>query len=238
MARTETGAALTERHRLGQVKLRALALRQYMILWPLWRGDAKSFQTLIEATVPLVRVHHSLSSSLSAAYYERFRAAEGVSGTPSARLADPVDVGKLGGTLFVTGQRMTGQALAAGQSPETAMETALVRTSGTVTRLALAGGRDTILRSVEADKEAQGWARVTDSQPCAFCAMLASRGPVYKGDTVGFRAHDHCTCTSEPVYRGSEWPGRAREFKALYEEHAAGTENPVNELRRVLEGRA
>ena len=46
------------------------------------------------------------------------------------------------------------------------------------------------------------WRRVTDGNPCGFCAMLASRGPVYgsaeKAGSGGNRYHARCGCTAEP----------------------------------------
>lgn len=238
MARTAEAAALTERHRQAQLAVRAGALRDYGLLWPVWTGDEESFQRLLLAALPLVRAYHRLSSSVAATYFTAFRDAERAGGDATPRVADPLPDSQVLGTLHVTGIDMTRRALLAGAAPEAAMRTALVRTSGTVTRLTLQGGRDTVIRSVGGDGRAQGWARVTSGRPCAFCAMLASRGPVYSADAADFEAHDHCSCGAEPVYPGSEWPGRAREFRDLYEQHAAGTANPVNELRRVLEGRA
>lgn len=81
-----------------------------------------------------------------------------------------------------------------------------------------------------------GWARVlTGVENCAFCAMLASRGPVYSSRTHASRKstktliqghdrlgrkrkrvlkrisdqayHDHCDCVVVPVYRDQDWPG-------------------------------
>ncbi|WP_309248668.1 hypothetical protein [Streptomyces sp. MNP-20] len=46
-------------------------------------------------------------------------------------------------------------------------------------REAIRSGRDLIIRASQADKRVVGWARVTDGNPCAFCAMLASRGAIY-----------------------------------------------------------
>lgn len=59
----------------------------------------------------------------------------------------------------------------------------------------LAAGRGVI------QETAPRWRRVTDGDPCGFCAMLASRGPVYRsagkaGD--GNRYHGRCGCTVEP----------------------------------------
>lgn len=90
-------------------------------------------------------------------------------------------------------------------------------------RQALAGGRDTIAAAVDDDKDALGWARATSGACCAFCAMLAGRGPVYGEDTADFQAHDHCTCTSEPVFSHDQaWPSGSREFQDRWNSATAG----------------
>lgn len=246
MARTDAGAALTETHQQGQLRIRAQALQAFLVLWPLWQGDGETFQRLAMATVPLVLAYHRLSSVLAASYYEQFRVAERAGGDVAVRVASPPAVGEVVGSLFVTGQQAARENLAAGMSPQQARDKALTRTSGTVTRLSLGGGRDTITATVEADREVQGWARVTDAKPCAFCLVLASRGPAYKSEgTASFEAHDHCGCTVEPAYRGAEWPGRAKEFREQYNaairearkagELKRGTANDsLNAVRRYL----
>lgn len=240
MARTEAGAQLTAAHRQGQLRVRAQALRDYMRIWPLWTGDGESFDRLLAASVPVLRAHHSLSTTLASSYLQSFRAAERAGGPATPRIAQPLDEGRIRGSLFVTGLEMTRKALAAGFTPEAAMQSALVRTSGTVTRLVLAGGRDTIVSSSDDDREARGWARVTAATPCAFCAMLASRGPSYTEDGADFEAHDHCSCAAEPHYEGSDWPGRGREFKQLWNEHAKGDDTAarLNAFRQALAGNA
>jgi hypothetical protein len=237
MARTAEGAALSTQHRAGQLRLRAQALQAYSRVWPVWQGDEPSFKRLVDVTFPLVTAHRRLSSSLAASYYETFRSVEKVKGRSTPALAGPLDEAAVSGTLFVTGRDMTAKAIAAGASPQAAMQLAFVRSSGTVGRFVLGGGRDTIVRSSSADPQAQGYARVTGADPCAFCAMIASRGPVFSEDTADFEAHDHCSCAGEPVYEGSEWPGEAREYKRLWNEHASSAENPLAEFRRVLSAR-
>jgi len=111
--------------------------------------------------------------------------------------------------------------------------------AGSATRHVLTGGRRSLLTLVEADPQALGWARVTDGDPCAFCAMLASRGPVYGSEAAaGFSAHDACACTAEPVYsRQAPWPGRAREFQELWRETTRNTSgrDSINAFRRAYE---
>jgi hypothetical protein len=250
MARTEAGRQLTEQHYKAQVQLRAVALRDYLRLWPLFTGDEASFRRLVEAAVVLVRAHQQTSSTLSAAYFQAFRTAEDPGGHAAPRLADPMTPDaedRLIGSLYETGQFSVQRSLSAGKTPQVAMDTAFTNTSGTVTRNVLNGGRGTLLRSTGSDSKAKGWARVTSSNPCAFCAMLASRGPVYlTEETAEFRSHDHCTCSAEPGYEGTEWPGRSREFHDLYNEatleaHEAGdlrrgTSNDLlNTFRRAYE---
>lgn len=200
MARTAEGEALTEQHRQAQIKIRAAALRDFATLWPLWQGDRRSFERLVSATVPLVTVHRRVSASLAAAFFEAFRAAERVPGSATPHIASDLNVDRLVASLYVTGDVMTANALEAGLSPEAAMRTALVRTSGAVGRHVLNGGRDTVILSSGRDRRSRGWERVTSGKPCPFCAMLAARGAVYSENTADFQAHDHCACSAQPAY--------------------------------------
>ena len=53
------------------------------------------------------------------------------------------------------------------------------------------------------DALAVGWRRVSDGHPCAFCAMLASRGFVYHtAETAGSmnRYHNDCRCEIVPGF--------------------------------------
>lgn len=87
----------------------------------------------------------------------------------------------------------------------------------------LNAGRETIRKS------STSWRRVTDGNPCGFCAMLVSRGPVYtseRGAGAGGDYHTHCGCTVEP-FEGSfgDWEPTADEqrFIDAYEEvHQGG----------------
>lgn len=248
MARTAAASALTDQHQQAQISLRARALHDYTQLWPLWQpGDDSTFAGLVTATLPLVRGYHRLSAALAGAYYDTFRKAEDIPDQATPRIAQAVPDGQVTASLFVTGKVMWQDAIRSGRGPEEARQAALVRTSGAVTRHVLQGARDTLLDSVAADSRALGWARVTDGTPCAFCALLAGRGPVYKAEaTADFEAHDHCACLAEPVYTGSAWPGRSREFHDLYNQAVRdarsageldrGTSNDLlNAFRRAYE---
>lgn len=138
-----------------------------------------------------------------------------------------------------------------GKSPEEAAREALVEAGGSAARHVLTGGRTTHLEMVKDDPEAIGWLRVTDGDPCAFCAMLSSRGPVYNTERsattvvnprrsrpVGSQYHDHCACTAEAMFSESQaWPGRGREFQELWRDVARGQKDGFKRFRRAYEGR-
>lgn len=247
MSRTAAGAALTLQHRARQVALRALTLRQVLTLWPLFDGDRATFDRFVTAAVPLVQARHRDSSGLAVNYYQAFRTAEAVKGAPEPRLA-PFEPEKVVTSLYVTGPVSYTRALRSGQSATQARQTAFVTLTGSVTRHVLDGGRGTLMASVAADRQALGWARVTSGRACAFCAMLAGRGAVYRESTANFRSHDHCSCTAEPVYEGADLPETSQHYADLYRTSiararadgtlASGTKNDLlNTFRRAYEGR-
>lgn len=71
------------------------------------------------------------------------------------------------------------------------------------------------------------WARVvnpTKNGPCGFCAMLASRGPVYtsaRAAGVGVdKFHDNCACEIVAVFTSKAWEGKeaSAEYARIYDE--------------------
>lgn len=97
------------------------------------------------------------------------------------------------------------------------------------------GGRDLTHLVIDQDPVAVGYIRITRPQPCGFCFMLASRGPVYREDSFAAsdprfegpgeaKAHDSCGCSLRPVYGGKStkhWTETARKAEALWIEHGA-----------------
>jgi hypothetical protein len=114
----------------------------------------------------------------------------------------------------------------------------LVSVTGSAAQQVLDGGRDAMEELIKADPASTRWARVLGSDnPCAFCAMLASRGPVYlREETAGFKAHPACACTPEPVYSSSaDWPPGARDLRQLWLASTRGYsgQNAINAFRRA-----
>ncbi|MEX2375022.1 MAG: hypothetical protein WD942_05470 [Dehalococcoidia bacterium] len=225
MAATLAGTRLTERHRTAQLALRALALRHVLAIWPAFDMEdaARSWPPVEAAMLAVIGEQRAVSASLAAGYFREFRRAEGVGGvaTPVLAAFDAGASARARTSLEVTGY-VTTERLRALKHPDPG-KVALVRISGVVPRHVLDGGRETLLRSVHADRRALGWARATSGDPCSFCAMLASRGPVYRERTGDFQSHDHCACGLEPVYRrDQEWPQRSREYQRAWREATAG----------------
>lgn len=144
-------------------------------------------------------------------------------------------------SMNVTGPASQKSKARRGKPLEKARDESFVEASGAATRHVLTGGRQSLLTLLGDDAQALGWARVTDGDPCAFCALLASRGPVYKTrQSAAFEAHDSCACTPEPVYsRDAPWPGHAADYRRLYRQSTRGTsgKDAINAFRRAYEQR-
>lgn len=111
------------------------------------------------------------------------------------------------------------------------------------------GARDQVRVETERDTKATGYVRVTTGKPCFFCAALASRGAVYKGDSFDesdarfegpgtAKVHDSCGCVLRPTYSRSpeEIPELNRALQKRWEDENSG--GTMLEWRRLYENRA
>ncbi|MFR9767063.1 hypothetical protein [Nocardia sp. SC052] len=150
---------------------------------------------------------------------------------PSARVAAPAELDPT--SRRRARARVTAPTLENRTDPTVVREVA-ERLSATLTRHVAQAGREAVVNTALGADEEIGWARVlSGAENCAFCAMLASRGPVYRSDksaltvvgrgrnnrTRGTRAlgesyHDNCDCEAVLVRRGQDWEGR-EEFERL-----------------------
>lgn len=234
MARTAAGAALTASHAQLQRMLGAQVLAQLLRLWPgVSTSRPATFDLFGEAASLLVLEGFRQSAGLAAAYFAGFRVAEGVAGQAPAALAPLPSADRVRELLRAAAVVGILRARDAGRTAAAERDQGWVKLAGQATSLVLGGGRQTTLLAVSADREVRGYQRVTGS-PCAFCAMLASRGAVY---TTDFEAHDHCACSVEPVYAGSRMPARSEEYLELWERSTAGLSggDAFNAFRRALE---
>ena len=77
--------------------------------------------------------------------------------------------------------------------------------SGSVDAFGMDGGRTVINQAIREDRLVKLVARGTSADPCAFCAMLASRGFVYKSEKTAYVGDDvekvHINCHCFPIVR-------------------------------------
>jgi hypothetical protein len=174
------------------------------------------------------------SATLAARAYVADRIAAGVRSPFTPRIA-PLPVGEqVGKTVNWAVQPLT--------LPKPDPELAKSQVEGSVTRLVQNVGRQTIVDSVAADKKAKGWARVPEPGCCSFCALLATRGAVYKVQKqADFASHNNCRCHAEPVFNAYEPSAQVREWQALYRSSTAGVHgmsNLQNAFRRAFDAPA
>lgn len=127
-----------------------------------------------------------------------------------------------------------------------AMRAGQALSSRVAVRVAIDGGRNVVQRAVELDEEAIGFARVLNVNPCYFCAMLASRGAVYKlnsfaasnqkfeGEGVA-KTHDGCRCGMRPIYSEADGlDSTAEQLLQQWAEHTKGFggQDAINAFRR------
>ncbi|MDP1793555.1 MAG: hypothetical protein Q8K63_05385 [Acidimicrobiales bacterium] len=242
MAATAVARRLTEAHRQAQLRLGASTVAQLRRLFHYLdpRAVDATFEQWLAHVVPVVVTQRAASAQIASNYLRIFKVAElGVDAGDFALDVASIDLQGLATSLFVTGPVRIKTATGKGVPLSVIADYAEASTSAAGMRWALDGGRDLITDAVGADHQALGWARATSGKACAFCAMLASRGPVYSDDTVDFESHDGCSCTAEPVYRqDADWPAGARAYRAQWDEatKGAGLEpgDALNAFRKAL----
>ncbi|MFI6496904.1 hypothetical protein [Nonomuraea typhae] len=218
---------LAERHRAQQVALRGAVTRDVVtLLRDLFDTDNadRMWPRIRSVLATTAKQRRDKSAAMANTYYDQARSEAEVPGfylpvTP-ADLAEQL----LRVVLDATGIAAFKRAIALGRSPEDALQLAEVSLAGAVSRLVLSGGRDAVLGNVQRDSQTIGWARITDKDPCAFCGMLASRGPVYMTkQTASFPAHDHCACMAVPVWNRDEaWLQHSRDLYEQWRQVTAG----------------
>lgn len=240
MAATADGAALTAAHRTAQQQIGTATAAQLAAVWPLLDPDDLNgtFARWLQATVPIVQAGRNTSAAVAGAYYQSYRAAEGVAGPVSLPAGTLVPVDRLQAGLVITGPAQIKRALTRGADLADAIRTAQAMSSAVGEMHALDGGRERIVQATIDDERALGWARATGPKCCSFCGMLASRGFVYRSrESASFQAHPSCRCTPEPTFvRGAALPPGSDGLRSLWNESTRGYSgrDARNAFRRAL----
>jgi hypothetical protein len=248
MASSNTAAQATERHRRFQGSLAVMVVRDVLALWS--RLDPFRLADTVPAWLAVTRArigrHRAASEMRASDYYRQFRTLEGVHNElPRLDPHDPTWGDRRDRSLLVLGPSVIKRLTGFGMDPRDAADKAAPAVAAASVRHALNGGRFVIDSLTRSDPAAWGYQRVTDGNPCAFCAMLASRGAVFLTAESASRTlrdgkpekyHDGCNCQPEPVFRpDTALPVGAQRFADLWETSTAGLSGKAarNAFRRA-----
>ena len=230
MAATPQGALLTAQHRAQQIQLRVVTVRDLLKVWRIFdpKAISESWDTLEPALVALIQSRRVTSAALTAEYLRAFGLAE-IGAAPASVQASVLPADEIIPNLRLLGPANAWDLTRKGRTAAEVARTTLTMVAGEVTRQTLNGGRRTLTDTVSRDRRIRGYTRVTDGSPCAFCAMVAGRGPVYRSEqTASFEAHLKCGCTGEPVYASdAPWSPSAQRYRDMYDQASRAVPSSV-----------
>lgn len=177
----------------SQRGVRALVLRDLAAWWTTVEHlSPQQAQAAAAEYLPLLaQTYGEVSATAAADFYDAARAD---SMAPGRFVADMPPSG-----AAVQASRSVGWATAPLFSQDAAG--ALGRMSTVADASALQVGRDTIIHNSNRETVWVRWARVPVGKTCAFCLMVASRGPVYRSaETAGREFHAKCDCQPVPSW--------------------------------------
>ena len=189
-----------------------VAIAELLAFWRNLGDDPVAIAEAIREFMPdLVDTYQPVSAEIAAQFYDDSRAQAGVVSQYDAKLTERASSDKLQVTLgwaleplFRKAQVITPVGVVDTSAPDP--DLALSRI-GSVAQLTIAdGARDTIDENIESDPEKPRYARHASSNACAFCALMASRGAVYRSETsaAGRKWHSHCHCVAYAVFPGEK----------------------------------
>jgi len=205
--------ALVEAHRQEVADVVAVAQADLVESWPtLPLDDAKASKARASSLLTeLLQTYGPMAAGAGADWYGEARAEAGTRGSYSPRLDVPVILKQIDTNVGWALSPLYGDA-----EPDLALS----RMAGVTQRLTANADRATILTNVRRDPAGVRWYRGTSAKCCAFCAMVASRGAVYRSEqTADFKAHNSCHCFPVVLFPGDahELPSYYKDFRDEYE---------------------
>jgi hypothetical protein len=192
------------------------------------------FRDFSRYALPLILAGRSRGQQSADLFYRSAKAQVGLGAALPVAEAPGLDRERFELDLRVNGPIRVKQQLSRGVAFDTAVTVASAATLRVAKRLVLESSRQRLISLTQNDKRTRGWARVSDGSPCAFCAMLVSRGPVY---SVDFAAHNGCGCSIAPVFENDKtggWTPQARELRTLWEDHGGAGPEGLADFRYAL----
>lgn len=255
MPATPESYRLAQQHREDQLRNSESYKAEFAALWALWRSAQTPQQrrSWLTANVNLIKRYRQRAQAIATRYYQRARGMDATGPLPETPTIKQASDETLVKNLIDRSAGEYKRARLIGLDEFEAEERARKATEASGERLVLNGGRDALEQTGKSDRDAIGWMRVSDGDPCAFCALMVSRGAVYRtkrtaGESANdqfvgagmFKFHDLCGCTVAPVFTRDEFMSdEAKRLRDIYKEHAAHLNgaDARNEFRRALEGR-
>lgn len=225
-------------HYLTQLGLTTALFAALRRLWPTLEPDRlqKTYPTFVRGAAAVTGRYSQAAVSLNADFYDAMREQAGLGSRFSVPVIEPLAGPQIEAYL----KKATADFLA-----EAEVETAKIVESiqreadATMQKVVMDAGRNELIAAIEGDREAHGWARVTKPGACAFCLMLATRGPVYLAkQTASFEAHKSCHCTVQPLFGNHyEAPAHVREALALWRDSTSGLSGKaaIRAFRRAVD---
>nr|DAV51510.1 MAG TPA: hypothetical protein [Caudoviricetes sp.] len=194
MALSWGAAAVTRQHQRAMRPLAAAIGEAAEEDVPLLAGGGRAAETaFMEAALRRQSAAAAVVDGETAGYLGRYGSATGLhivqDLTGAAMEAREVKM------LTLSGPVTRRVAIRQGASEEEALALARRRVRTGASKAAYDRDRLSVIRS--ARKSRLRARRVIVGKTCAFCSMLAARGPVYTPETAAFQAHPHCDCTYE-----------------------------------------
>ena len=184
------------------------------------------FTSALDGLITKVVSGHAQARRSTVGYLTQHAALSGHSVRP---VPASIDMGQVRTSLRVTGPVAFKTAIGNGATNNAAVESMARQLSGSSSRLALGGDRDTFDATLRSPRGGiVGYRRRLGGRGCGFCSMLASRGAVYHSEASaartrdGQRYHDHCRCSPEPLYVHEQEPPEVRELQRQWQRVTAG----------------
>lgn len=200
MIRQTVATAPTELRSL-LVELAEAAGEDVDLLWAEVSTPDEVREALMDVLPSLVLDYGDAAATVTAEWYDEYRADRDVTGRFTADVPDVTASGA---------EALAGWGADLVTPLDADWDAALTQIKGGMQKRIANAGRDTITNAVYLDPQGSGWQREARVSGCGFCQMLAGRATLYRERTTAdFGAHDWCNCLAVPAFGGKAVPVKA-----------------------------
>lgn len=261
---------LIYQHSQDQQALAAKTAAGLRLLWPILQFARldETTTTWLHAVTLQIQADFDVSEQTAFEFVQNLKWAVEPLSDPLEKVNTTFPVADVQNAMRITGPVHVKSIVNTAPADEV-MARAEVTSTGAGVKHVMNGGRGEVQQLVERDapkrirdRKPIGYRRVTDENPCYFCAMLAARGATYltaesfdetnrkirdikqNGKVVArrafvgegnFKVHDHCQCTLVPVYsKRSQFDARALNFREQFKKVSGfPASDQLKEFRKI-----